>query len=29
VGQAAAIVALYAAVLLVAAAWSFRARDVN
>jgi ABC-2 type transport system permease protein len=29
VGQAAVIVALYAAVLLVAAAWSFRARDVN
>jgi ABC-2 type transport system permease protein len=29
VGQAAMIVALYAAVLLVAAAWSFRARDVT
>lgn len=29
VGQAALIVALYGAVLLVAAAWSFRARDVN
>jgi ABC-2 type transport system permease protein len=29
VGQAAVIVALYALVLLVAAAWSFRARDVN
>jgi ABC-2 type transport system permease protein len=29
VGQAAAIVALYAAVLVVAAAWSFRARDVT
>jgi len=29
VGQAAVIVALYAAVLLAAAAWSFRARDVN
>lgn len=29
VGQAAMIVALYAAALLLAAAWSFRARDVN
>ncbi len=29
VGQAAMIVGLYAAALLVAAAWSFRARDVN
>jgi hypothetical protein len=29
VGQAAVIVALYAAVLLVAAAWSFGARDVS
>jgi ABC-type transport system involved in multi-copper enzyme maturation permease subunit len=29
VGQAAVIVGLYAVVLLVAAAWSFRARDVN
>ena len=29
VGQAAMIVGIYAAVLLVAAAWSFRARDVN
>jgi ABC-2 type transport system permease protein len=29
VGQAAVIIALYAAVLLLAAAWSFRVRDVN